>query len=152
MWIVGASTYRLLYDLCSPIDPGEKTFAKLCVVMETYFTPPIVVYRERKSFYAALRCVDESASDWLVRISSLASNCRFGSSLEVMVVDKFVTGQDGRNFERICEEEEDLTIVKAMQLSLKYESHAQPESINFVNRSPHHRHHQQRPQQTDQSN
>lgn len=57
---VGASTYRLLFDLCSPIDPGAKTYKDLCDMMEEHFTPPVVVFRERKEFYATTRRSDES--------------------------------------------------------------------------------------------
>lgn len=134
---VGPATYRLLFDLCSPTDPGDKSYEELCALMETHFTMPLVVFKERKDFYSATRRDGESVQDWLVRIRALASNCRFGDRLEAILLDKFVVGQSGRSFARLCEEEETITLKKAMELSMKYDgrtmgSVSDAEDFNFV--------------------
>lgn len=139
---VGASTYRLLFDLCSPIDPGAKTYKDLCDMMEEHFTPPVVIFRERKEFYVTTRRSDESVQDWLVRIRAIASNCRFGDRLDALLLDKFITGQSGRGYDRLCEGDETITLKRATELSLKYDKKPSAEKksseeVNFVRKKHH---------------
>ncbi|XP_053686504.1 uncharacterized protein K02A2.6-like [Sabethes cyaneus] len=121
---LSSRTYKLLRDLCTPDQPKDKTYDELCKLLTTHFTPPVVIHKERRVFSRAKRHEGghETVNQWIARIKNLAANCSFGNSLQNNLVNKFVDGLDGKAFDRICEEKEDLTLEKAQELALKYES------------------------------
>ena len=118
---IGSATYTLLYNLCSPAEPTVKSFDELCAIMEEHFTPPVIIYKERQEFFATMRNDGESVLDWLVRLRAKAATCKFGNRLDALLVDKFITGQSGRVFKRLCEED-DVTLKKATEIAIRYES------------------------------
>ncbi|XP_058838149.1 uncharacterized protein LOC131693899 [Topomyia yanbarensis] len=121
---LSARTYKLLRDLCTPDQPKEKSYKDLCTVLSTHFTPPVVVHKERRTFFRAQRGegAPESINDWIVRIKNLAANCKFGDALQHNLVNKFIDGLGGKAFDRVCEENETLTLEKAQEIALKYEA------------------------------
>ncbi|XP_058816842.1 uncharacterized protein K02A2.6-like [Topomyia yanbarensis] len=98
---LSARTYKLLRDLCTPDQPKEKSYKDLCTVLSTHFTPPVVVHKERRTFFRAQRGegAPESINDWIVRIKNLAANCKFGGALQHNLVNKFIDGLGGKAFE-----------------------------------------------------
>lgn len=132
---LGARTYKLLRDLCTPHQPKDKSYKELCAALSLHFTPPVIVHKERRTFFRAQRGENgpETVNDWIVRIKNLAANCKFGDKLPDHLVNKFVDGLSGKAFDRICEETEALTLEKAQEIALKYETDATSSSaINFV--------------------
>lgn len=132
---IGENSYRILRDLCTPDLPSKKTYDELCEIMRSFYTPNVVVYKERKHFYAASKSDGESAAEWMARIKRLASSCEFGANLCNVVLDKFVTGLSGRAFDRISEEKHtELTLERAVGLAMKYEDQtsADAESVNAI--------------------
>ncbi|XP_029732529.1 uncharacterized protein K02A2.6-like [Aedes albopictus] len=120
---LSSKTYKLLRDLCTPTQPKDKTYVELCTLLSTHFTPPVIVHKERRIFSRAQRNQDgpETVNEWIARIKNLAANCRFGNYLPQALVNKFVDGLDGKAFDRICEEDDTLTLEKAQEIALKYE-------------------------------
>lgn len=142
---VGTTAYTILHSLCSPNTPVSKTLKELYEIMEIHFTPPTIVFRERKSFYDAVRQGDDSVATWFAKIKQLALNCKFGNNLNAFVLDKFVTGLPERIFEKLCEEKEDLTLSealrKAMIFETKFSSNSMLQSsVNFVKRNNNNKH------------
>lgn len=116
-------TYKLLRNLCTPEQPKDRTYAELCELLSTHFTPPVIVHRERRRFSRAQRNQNgpENVNEWIARIKHLAANCKFEHNLSQVLVDKFVDGLEGKAFDRICEEDETLTLEEAQAIALKYE-------------------------------
>ena len=69
-----------------------------------------------------------------MRCRALAANCEFRESLDLMLVDKFITGLTGEMFERLCEK-------RAVEIALTYECKQQrqqngkEDSINYVKKT-----------------
>lgn len=132
-----AETYKVVRDICTPVLPITLTYKELCEIMSKHFTKPHLVHKERRSFYEATRDANEDVNAWLARIKSLSSNCKFGAQLDLLLTDKFIYGTRGKAFERICEENETITLAKAHDLAMKYdiESDSQVETdIMYVSK------------------
>ncbi|XP_055918303.1 uncharacterized protein K02A2.6-like [Eupeodes corollae] len=69
---IGSSAYELLRSLCDPKTPVNIDLSELCDILESHFTPPTIVYHERKNFHDAIRNENESVSTWYARIKKLA--------------------------------------------------------------------------------
>lgn len=129
---IGPKAYKLVRDLCSPDTPNTKSYAELCKILKDYYTQPVIAFKERQEFYTLTKTECESSVEWMARVKSCASNCDFAERLANIVLDKFVTGQSGRIFERLCEENHStLTLTRALELASKYE--AQKISTQSVN-------------------
>jgi hypothetical protein len=139
---IGMRNYKMLRDMCHPNLPAEKNYEELCALLKEYYTPKTSSFRERKSFYNLQKSTTESINDWLVRIRSAAVNCEFGASLPTVLCDRFITGlPDGKILDRICEEDVDITLKRAVDLAVKYEiklkmdSHPGNSQLNKIQQS-----------------
>ncbi|XP_055623402.1 uncharacterized protein K02A2.6-like [Toxorhynchites rutilus septentrionalis] len=114
--------------------PKDIEYVELCNMLTTHFTPPLVVHKERRLFFRAHRHENgnESVNQWIVRIRNLAANCKFGYSLQHNLVNKLVDGLEGKAFDRVCEEDEKLSLEKAQELALKYEVNEPLTPLHFV--------------------
>ncbi|XP_036334008.1 uncharacterized protein LOC118744789 isoform X2 [Rhagoletis pomonella] len=115
---IGSEAYAILRGICSPALPCTKSYKELCEILQQQFTPPVIVFNEIKRFYAAKRAESESVSAWFARVKKLAVNCKFGAALDTIILHKFVVELPGKIFEKICEEDEKLTLSKALQKAL----------------------------------
>ncbi|XP_017462560.1 PREDICTED: uncharacterized protein LOC108355940, partial [Rhagoletis zephyria] len=131
---IGPITYRLLRDLCQPTQTVKH--------LTDHFTPALVVFKERRTFYAAHKGQGETAVEWHAKIRRLAVNCEFTSMLESKLIDKFVTEMEGKVFDRLCEEGRGLTLSKALEIAQRYEK---PEKIVHAIQSKHHKQSNGRP-------
>lgn len=104
--LIGADTYKLLRDLCYPELPKEKTYEQLCELLKDHFSPKVSIYRERIKFYSAVQSLNENVGEWHARIKKLAVNCKFGTILNKILRDKFVTGMcNNQVLDKLCEDE-----------------------------------------------
>lgn len=141
---IGAPQYSFLYDLCTPDSPASKTYKELCEILDTHYTPPSIVFRERKIFHNAAKEDEETVSQWYGRIKRLAAKCEFGSHFDIMVLDQFVISLPNKIFDRICEERSNITLhdalTKAMimesKLSTSQVGSSADSSVNFVKKYP----------------
>jgi hypothetical protein len=118
---IGVNNYKTLRNMCSPGLPSARTYEELCALLDNYFTPKTCVFRERKTFYRLQMSSTETVNEWMVRVRSAAANCEFGTNLNTVLCDRFVTGlPEGKMLDRLCEETE-LTLSKAVELAVKYE-------------------------------
>lgn len=119
---IGGATYKTLRDLCHPQLPKTKTFEELCDLLSMQFSPQIAIFRERSKFYAATQHSSENVTKWYGRIKSLSVDCKFGEHLEAILLDKFITGlRNGQVQDRLCEESEDITLQKAVDIAMNKE-------------------------------
>ncbi|XP_037805897.1 uncharacterized protein K02A2.6-like [Lucilia sericata] len=119
---VGLEAYGLLRELCFPDLPAKKKYNELCGMLNQYYSPPVIIFRERRNFFDAKKKSDESVAVWYARLKKLAMECKFGSQLQQFVLNKFVTGCEGKIFERLCEEDEGLTLEVALKKALTIEA------------------------------
>lgn len=115
---IGPIAYETLHNLCSPDAPVLKTFKELCNLLKSHYTPPVIVFRERKSFHTAIQSENETVAEWHARVKKLALSCKFGDSLNAFVLDRFIMGINNKIFERLCEEDEKITIDEALRKAL----------------------------------
>ena len=69
--VMGATTYKTLRNILSPVKPGEKTYAE---------------------FHSRVRKAGESVSAYLAELRSLSKHCNFGESLNDVLWDRLVCG------------------------------------------------------------
>ncbi|XP_055686895.1 uncharacterized protein LOC129792136 [Lutzomyia longipalpis] len=122
--VIGNDTYKTLRDLCHPALPKDKTFQELCELMDKQFGPQISVFRERNKFYQAKQYDYEGVSQWFARIKTLSVDCKFGETLEAILLDRFISGlRNPAVLDRLCEENEStLTLNKAVEIAVNKES------------------------------
>lgn len=89
---VGASTYKLLKNLCDPDNPNTKTYDELKTLLNEHFEPAPIVIAERHKFWTACQTESETVPEFIVRLKRLASTCAFGAFLDEAMRDKFVSG------------------------------------------------------------
>lgn len=106
---VGAEAFNTLHSVCSPKTPVAFTFKELYKLLDTHYTPPVIIFHERRKFHQVVKNNAESVAEWYARVKRLALSCKFGDSLDAFVLQQFVMGLPDKIFERICQEDENLT-------------------------------------------
>ncbi|XP_031635639.1 uncharacterized protein K02A2.6-like [Contarinia nasturtii] len=119
---IGSEAYEILHSICSPTLPSAKTYDELCKLMKQHFTPSVIIFHERKNFYSAKKSDGESVAQWYARVKKLSLNCSFGTSLDNIIMDKFIVELPVKIFEKLCEEDETLTSVEAFKKAKLRES------------------------------
>lgn len=133
---MGATTYKIVRDMVSPALPSAKSYDDICAVLALYYSPQVVVLKERKNFYATIKQNNETCAQWLARVRHMAALCKFGTGNDSVVLDKFITGLTGKGFERLCEEDIDtLTIARAIFLASKYDDIQENNTVNYMARN-----------------
>ncbi|XP_037930885.1 uncharacterized protein K02A2.6-like [Teleopsis dalmanni] len=135
---IGSASDELLHNLCSPASPISKTYKELCAILKTQYTPPTIIFRERKIFHSAVQSEIETVSEWYARVKKLALTCKFGENLSAFILDRFIMGIKNKIFERLCEEDENLTIEQALRKALIIElrlseQKSYGENVNYIN-------------------
>ena len=120
---IGTQSYKTLKGLCHPEQPKTKTCHVLCHKLWNYYTPKSARFRERSNFYSKFQRPSDSVTIWHKRVKNFSINCRFGDRLEAILLDKFITGmKSGQVLDRLCEETDDITLQKALEIALHQES------------------------------
>lgn len=120
---VGEDTYKTLRDVCHPLLPKNKTFDELIELLNKQFVVRTSVFRERVKFYTAKQYPNETIAFWFARIKKLSVDCRFGDRFDDVLLDRFISGlRSSAILDRLCEEDEDLTLQKAVEIATNKES------------------------------
>lgn len=121
--VIGSYTYKTLRDLCHPTLPKDKSFEELCELLHRQFSPQVSIFRERAKFYNAKQESFENISTWYAKVKKLSVDCKFGSNLAMVLLDKFITGlRSGSILDRLCEENETITLQQALDIAINKES------------------------------
>lgn len=115
--------YKTLRDLSHPELPKDKTYAELIELLNKQFVVRTSVFRERAKFYSARQYPNESIPNWFARIKNLSVDCKFGDQFGAIMLDRFISGLRATAIlDRLCEEDEDLTLQKAVEIATSKES------------------------------
>lgn len=132
--VVGNEAYKTLRDLCHPALPKNKPFEELCELLHKQYAPQVSLFRERIKFYKATQESYESVSQWYGRMKTLSIDCKFGENLESILLDRFISGlRNQLILDRICEEDETLTLAKAVELAVNKESAVADQPWHYPN-------------------
>lgn len=118
--VIGNFAYGDLRNMCAPNSVSSKSYDELCALLQQQYADPENVHFERKKFYAATRN-GEPVQQLLLRLKGLATPCKFGAEYHSKLLDKVVTLQEDRVFDRICEEDENLTLDQAIKIIMRVE-------------------------------
>lgn len=90
--MVGPATYKLLNMLTSPDKPSTKTYDELITLLKGHFSPTPIEIAERDRFWSCKQYENESVSDFIVRLKSLAVHCNFDTFYPQALRDRLVSG------------------------------------------------------------
>lgn len=82
---------------------------------------PSTLARFRRTFLRASKIPNESVTDWYQRIKCLAEPCRFGNDHNKFLLEVFISGLEDSLFDRLLNENCDLTFDIAIDVITKYE-------------------------------
>ncbi|XP_058830889.1 uncharacterized protein LOC131689662 [Topomyia yanbarensis] len=120
--VIGANAYKSLRDLCHPVAPKDKPFLDLCELLRKQFSPQVSIFRERAKFYNARQETYENVTQWYGKLKRLSVDCKFGDSLQSILLDKFITGlRPGQVLDRLCEENETLKLEQGLDIAVNKE-------------------------------
>ncbi len=88
---VGITTYSLLSNLLSPVDPSTKKLNELQQTLKTHFKPAPKAISERYKFSRRTQKQGETVAAFVAALRSLAVNCKF-TDLEIRIRDQFIFG------------------------------------------------------------
>lgn len=77
--VIGARTYDVLSDLCSPNSPSAKTYDELSTILKSHYAPKKLVIAERYRFHNCVQKDGESVATFVANLKRLASTCNFGA-------------------------------------------------------------------------
>lgn len=120
--IVGASTYKVLRNLLSPVKPGDATYRVLVDKLTEHYSPRPSEMVERFKFHTRFRKPGESVNNYIAQLRSLSEHCNFGTTLDVMIRDRLVCGINDDIIQKRLLAEPNLTYTKAVQLSQSLET------------------------------
>lgn len=132
--------YSTLMDLCFPDLPATKSFKEINKILEGHCQPVVCVYAERRKFYDAQQSENESVAEYVARLKGLSRYCKFGSSFNDVLRDKFVCGLlKGPLFNKAVELEPTAKLEDCIELVVKKEAtlkqNSSEVSVHYVKRS-----------------
>ena len=120
--LIGAKGYTLAKNLLSPKTPESCKLEEIINALTNYYKPKMNVVYERYKFYSRNQKHEESISDFVKEIKTLAHTCEFGDTLTVMLRDRFVMGIAHNQTQQNLLSEPDLTFQKAVDVALTREA------------------------------
>ena len=115
--VIGTKNYSLLSDFYSPDKPKDKDLEELITTLQSHFDPPLIVIAERFHFYKRDQRSGESIVDFVAELRRLATNCKFGTSLDDALRDRFVCGLKSEDIQKRLLTEKELTMKGAVELA-----------------------------------
>ncbi|XP_022825032.1 uncharacterized protein LOC111355399 [Spodoptera litura] len=120
--VMGAESYELLVNLCTPEKPKSKTFTQITEIMEKHLQPKPSELAERYKFRHRKQKEGESISEYTAVLKKMSKTCEFGSSLEESLRDQLVCGITNENIRQRLFAESKLDFGKAYKLAVSMEA------------------------------
>lgn len=89
---IGQRSFGLLYSLCLPDSPAERSIPQLVSALANQYSPPGLIPANRMVFNSRNRRPNESVVDYVSAIQQLAAKCHFGAYLNDALRDRLVCG------------------------------------------------------------
>ena len=118
----GVGTYTIIRNLLAPDLPSTKSFDEIVEAAGKHFNPKPSSIVQRFRFNSRVRKEGESVADFVAQLRQLSEHCQFGDTLSDMLRDRIVCGINDQRIQRRLLAESNLTLTKAMELSLAMES------------------------------
>ena len=119
---IGPETYKLLCNVLTPEDPGNKRFADLVTTLMNYYSPKPSEIVERFKFYTRDRKKGESVVAYITELRALAQSCNYGDTLNAMLRDRLVCGIMADSIQRRLLAEPNLTLKCTLDLAIAMET------------------------------
>lgn len=119
---VGATTYRLLKTLASPLQVTDLTFEQLVTRAKSHFNPKPSPIVKRYEFNTRRQDEGETVSTFVAGLRKIAEYCEYGVVLSDMLRDRVVCGIRDKSVQRRLLWETELTFDKALEIALAAET------------------------------
>lgn len=119
--VMGAESYELLVNLCTPHKPNTKTFEYVTAIMEKHLQPKPSVLAERYKFRQRQQNEGESVAQYIVVLKKMSKSCDFGTWLEESIRDQFVCGISNEVIRQRLFAEDTLDYSKAYSMAMSME-------------------------------
>ncbi|XP_059061514.1 uncharacterized protein LOC131854416 [Achroia grisella] len=120
--VMGARSYELIVNLCTPDKPTSKSFDELAVIMEKHLQPRPSILAERYKFHQRKPMKDEKISDYIAELKKMSRTCDFGQWLNESFRDRLVCGLASETIRQRLFAEDKLDFNKACSLAWSMEA------------------------------
>ncbi|XP_054737893.1 uncharacterized protein K02A2.6-like [Anastrepha obliqua] len=139
--LAGAPLYDLLTSLASPKQVSNLNLPDIKTILTNHFSPRPSEIAAYYHFHKRDQYTDESVSNYIAALRTLAVDCNFGTALDRMLRDRFVCGMKDEGLQKSLLAEKDLTVQKVIERALSNEAAAisamamrhPSEPVNVVN-------------------
>ncbi|XP_054746003.1 uncharacterized protein K02A2.6-like [Anastrepha obliqua] len=139
--LAGAPLYDLLASLASPKQVCNLNLPDIKTILTNHFSPRPSEIAAYYHFHKRDQYPDESVSNYIAALRTLAVDCNFGTALDRMLRDRFVCGMKDEGLQKSLLAEKDLTVQKVIERALSNEAAAisamamrhPSEPVNVVN-------------------
>lgn len=130
----GGELYKIIKSLISPKKVEEVKYDDLKKILSKNFKPTRNIIAERFKFNKRKQSDDETISDFVVAIKSLARECEFGTFLKEALRDNFVCGIRKEKIQNRLLNETELDFEKAISIATNMElTEAEMKEIKLKN-------------------
>jgi hypothetical protein len=142
--------YKRVHDLLLPLEITSADYETLSTILKNFYLSHTTVYAERRAFYSTEMQEADTVYEWYTKIREVASNCKFGAHLEFAVKEKFICGMfAGPILDRLLEEDEDLTLERALKIAQRKEvivKTKRSQQVHYIQNKPRKKFNDQRQQ------
>lgn len=118
--LLNEDAYKLIYNMCLPAEPEDKSYSDIVKLMDNHFKPVISVFACREKFFEARKMTQESPKEFAARLRSLVAVCQFDGheEIEKALVNRFIIGYEaGSVKDRLFEEKKSVTFEKVVEIA-----------------------------------
>ena len=115
--VVGADTYQIACNLCSPGLPLTKSYEELKTLLLGCFKPKVNVVAQHFHFHKRLQGPGESVNAYMSSLQQMASACELGEFLNDALRNQLVCGLACDKVQGWCLAATNLTLEKAFELA-----------------------------------
>ncbi|UYV79719.1 K02A2.6-like [Cordylochernes scorpioides] len=120
--LLNSELLKLGNDLFYPEKIKEQSYEVIIKKIRQHLEPKPKVIPQRCKFLKRVQKESETVSEYLRELKHLATNCEFGSMLEMMLRDRFVAGLSSEALQkRLLQEEDDVKLDRVLAIAVSYE-------------------------------
>ena len=112
----------LIKELITPDSLQDKTFDELSEALEEYCNPMPSIIVEQFNFYMCRQQSNQTISDFITHLKKQYKFCKFGSTIQDMLMDLLVVGVVNNHIHRCLLADKNLNFDLAKQIALVTES------------------------------